>query len=75
MTVLQADCALTYLGNNIFLLTAFFQDLLQGHTLVIPDPEVPTGMYLLLTPPSSEGPANMQQRAMRVQVLLATGRY
>ena len=65
-TTLQADCTLTYLGNNIFLPTAFFQDLLQGHILAIPDPDAPTSMSPMITPPSSAGPTNAQQREMLV---------
>ena len=41
-TALQADCSLTYAGNNIYLPTSFCQALLQGHILAIPDPDVPT---------------------------------
>ena len=70
---LQANCAITYLGNNIFLPTAFFQDLLQDHILDITDPNAPTGLSLLLTPTYSVVPENAQQRAMRVQVLFAMG--
>ena len=53
--------------------TSFFQALLQGHILDIPDPDAPTGILPLLTPPSSAGPANPQQRAMIFQVLLSMG--
>ena len=38
-TALQADCYLTYAGNNIYLPTSFFQALLQGHILAIPYPD------------------------------------
>ena len=64
VTALQSDCALTYLGNNIFLPTAFYRALLQGHILAIPDPGAPTGLSLLLTPPYSAVPVNVQYRAM-----------
>ena len=67
---IQSHYTLTYSGNNIFLPTAFFQTLLQGHILAIPDPYALTGMSPLLTPTSSAGPANSQQRSMRVQFLL-----
>ena len=72
-TALQADCSLTYVGNNIYLPTSFFQALLQGHILAIPYQDAPTGLSPLLTPPSSTGPENAQQRAIRIQVLLSTG--
>ena len=72
-TALQADCSLTYAGKNLYLPTSLCQALLQGHILVIPDPDVPTGLLPLLTPPSSAGPANAQQRAMRIQFLLSIG--
>ena len=68
---LQPDCALTYLGNNIFILTAFHQALLQGHNLAIPDPNLPTGLSPLITPLSSTDLENDQYQSMRVQVLLA----
>ena len=70
---LQAECALIYAGHNIYLPTSFFQSPLQGHILVIADPDTPTGLLPLLTPPSSTGPANARQRAMRIQVLLLVG--
>ena len=70
---LQADCSLTYAGNNIYIPTYFCQALLQGHILAIPDPDVPTGLSPILTPPSSAGPSNAQQRDMRIQVLLSMG--
>ena len=63
-TALQADCTLTYAGHNIYLLTPFFKDLLQGHILVIFDPDAPTGLYPLITPLSSatqQTCSNMQQ--------------
>ena len=72
-TDLQADCSLTYAGENIYLTASFFQALLQGHILAIPDPDAPTGLLPLLTPTSSAGPVNAQQRAMRIQVLLSMG--
>ena len=72
-TALQADFLLTYTGNNIYLLTSFCQALLQGHILAIPDPDAPTGLLPLLTAPSSAGPANAQQQAMQIQVLLSMG--
>ena len=58
VTALQANCSLIYAGNNIYLPTYFFQALLQGHILAIPDPDAPTGLSSLLTPPSSAVPAN-----------------
>ena len=73
VTALRADCLLTYAGNNIYLPTSFCQALLQVHILAIPDPDVPTGLSPLLTPPSYAGPANSQQCAMRIQVLLSMG--
>ena len=72
-TALQSYCLLTYAGNNIYLPTSFCQAVLQGHILAIPDAYAPTGLSPLLTPPSSAGPANAQQRAMRIQVLLSMG--
>ena len=72
-TALQVDCSLAYAGSNIYLPTSFCQALLQGHILDIPDPDEPTGLLTLLTPPSSAGPANSQQRAMQIQVLLSMG--
>ena len=74
VTALQANCSLTYAGNNIYLPTYFCQVLLQGHILAIPDPDAPTGLSPLLTPPSSAGPANAQQQEMRIQVLLSMGK-
>ena len=74
-TTLQADWYLTYAGNKIYLPTSFCQALLQGHILAIPDPDTPTGLSTLLTPPSSTGPVNAQQRDMRIQVLLSMGQY
>ena len=68
---LQVDFSLTYSGNKIYLSTSFCQTLLQEHILAIPDPDVPTGLSPLLIPPSSAGPANAQQRAIRIQVLLS----
>ena len=44
VTSLQADFSLTYAGNNIYVPTSFFQALLQGHILAIPDPDAPTGL-------------------------------
>ena len=70
---LQADCLLTYAGNNIYLPTYFCQALLQGHILAIPDPDTPTALSPLLTPPSSAGPENAEQHAMRIQVFLFMG--
>ena len=70
-TALQADCSLTYAGNKIDLPTSFCQALLQGHILAVPDPDAPTGISPLLSPPYSAGPANAQQRAMKIQVLLS----
>ena len=70
---LQAECALIYTGQNIYLPTSFFQSPLQGHILVISDPDAPTGLLPLLTPPSSAGPANAQQLEMRIQVFLSMG--
>ena len=71
---LQADCSLTYTGNNIYLPNSFCKALLQGNILAIPEPDVPTGILSLLTPPYSAGTANSQQRAMRIQVLLSIGK-
>ena len=69
-TALQADCALTYAGDILYLSTSFCQDLLQGHLLAIPDPDAPARLSPLLTPPPSAGPANSQQQEMRIQVPL-----
>ena len=74
-TAIQADCSLTYAGNNIYLTTSFCQDLLQGHILDIPYPDAPTGLSPLLTPPSSAGPANVQKRAMQIKLILSMGKY
>ena len=73
VTALQADFLLTYAGNNIYLPTSFCQAHLQGQIMAIPDPDAPTSLSPLLTPPSSAGPANAQQRTMRIQVLLSMG--
>ena len=72
-TDLQEEYALIYAGHNLYLPTLFFQSILQGHILVITDPYAPTGLSPLLTPPSSAGPGNAQQQAMRIQVLLLMG--
>ena len=61
-TALQADYALTYTGNNLYLPTYFLQSLLQRHILFIPDPDALTGLSPLLTPPYFAGPTNSQQR-------------
>ena len=73
VTALQTDFSLTYAGNNIHLPTSFCQALLQGHILAIPDPDAPTGLPPLLTPPYYTGPENAQQGAMYIQVLLSMG--
>ena len=70
-TALQADCSLTYTGNDIYFPTSFYHALLQGHILSIPDPDMITGLSPLLTPPSSLGPMNAQQQEMRIQVILS----
>ena len=67
---LQADFSLTYAGNNIYLPTYFCQDLPQEYILAILDPDAPTGLLPLLTPPSSAGPTIAQQWAMIIQFLL-----
>ena len=72
-TYLQSNCALTCAENNLYLPMSFFQALFQGHILAIPDPDAPTGISPLLTPTSSIEPANAQQRAMSIQVLLSMG--
>ena len=72
-TSLQDDCSLTYAGNNLYLPTYFFQALLQGHILEIPDLDAPTGLSPIITPPSSVGSVNAHQWAMRIQVLLSMG--
>ena len=43
-TALQADCSLTYTGNNIYIPTSFCQALLQGHILAIPELDAPKGL-------------------------------
>ena len=73
VTALQADCSLTYTGNNIYVSTSFFQALLQGQILAIPDPDAPAGLSPPLTRPSSTGPVNDQQQEMIIQVLLSMG--
>ena len=73
-TAFQADCALTYVCNNLYLPNYFFQSLLQVNILEIPDPDTPAELSLLLTPSSSAGPANAQKRVMRIQVLLSMGK-
>ena len=73
-TALQANCSLTYAGNNIYLPTSFCQALLQGNILDIPDPDATMGLSHILTPPSSAGPVNAQQRSVRIQVLLSMGK-
>ena len=57
-TDFQDNCTLTYTGNNLYLTTSFYQALLQGHILAIPEPDVPMGLLPLLNPPSSAGLAN-----------------
>ena len=59
-TTLQANCALTYSGNNLYLPTSFCQALLQRNILAIPDPDSPTVLSPLPIPPYSSGPANAQ---------------
>ena len=39
-----------YAGQNLYLTTSFIQAIPQGHTLTIPDPDAPTGLYSLLPP-------------------------
>ena len=68
---LQSNCSLTYIGNILYLRTSFFRALRQGQIMVISDYEAPTGLLPLLTYPSSAGPANSQQQAMRIQVPLS----
>ena len=70
-TSLQANWYLTYAGNNIYLPTSLCQALFQGHILAIPDPDAPTVLSPLLTPPYSTVHANAQQRAMQIQFLLS----
>ena len=72
-TSLQAYYALTYAGNNIYLPTSVCQSLLQGHILEIPDLDASTILLPLLTTTYSTVPANTQQRAIRIQVLLSIG--
>ena len=72
-TALQVDCALTYIGQKLDLPTSFFQALLQGHIMAIPDTDALKGLLPFLTPPSSAGPANADQQVMRIQVLLLMG--
>ena len=60
-TELQADCTLTYSGNNLLLPTDFCQACLHGHILVFLDTYAPSGLSLLLTPTSSEVQENAQQ--------------
>ena len=62
-----------YAGKNLYLPTSFGQDILQGHILVIPDTDASTGLFPLLTPPSSAGPTNAQQRVVRIKLLLSMG--
>ena len=50
-TAPQANCTLTYSGNNTFLTTTFYQAFLQGHIIAIPYPDATSGMYPLFTPP------------------------
>ena len=71
VTALQAYFSITYGGNNIYLPIYFCQALLQGNILAILDLDAPTGLSPLLTPPYSAGPANAQQRAIKIQVLLS----
>ena len=72
-TALQANCALAYAGNNLYLPTSFCQALIQDNILDIPERDAPTGLLPILTPPSSAGPANSHQWAIRIQVLLSMG--
>ena len=62
-TVLQAFCALTYAGHNLYLPTSFCQNILQGHILEIPDPGATIGLSPVLTPrhrPDFEMSSNAQ---------------
>ena len=72
-TTLHDNFSLTYTGKNIYLTISFYQDLLQGHIMAIPNLDSSTGLSPLLTPPYSAGSANAQQRAMQIQVLLSMG--
>ena len=73
LTDLQADCALTYAGNNLYLPTSLCQALPQGHILAIPDLDIPTGLPPHLTPLSSAGPVNAQKGSIKIQILLSMG--
>ena len=70
---IQADCALTYTGNNLYLPTPLCQYLPRGHILAITEPNAPTGLTSLLTLTSSARPENAQHQAMRIQFLLSMG--
>ena len=70
LMLLQYNYILTYSSQNIYLLTAFFQALFQGHILAINNPDAAMGLSPLVTPLLSAGQENAQQRATRVQVLL-----
>ena len=72
-TSLQAVFSLTYAGKNLSLPTSLCQALLQGNILAIPDPDASMGLSPLMNLPSSAGPANAHQRAMRIQILLSMG--
>ena len=74
-TALKSDCALTYACKNLYLSTSLFQSLLQKNFLAIPDPDVPTVLWPLLTPPYSAGPVNAQKQALMIQFLLLIGNY
>ena len=50
-TALQKYFSLTYLVNNLYLITSFFQALIKGNILAVPDPYDPTALLHLLTSP------------------------
>ena len=74
LTAIQENFYLTYAGHKIHLPSSFCPTLLQEHILAIPDPDAPTELSPLLTPPPSYvGTSNAQQWEIWIQVLLAMG--
>ena len=55
-TVLQAGCALTCAGENLYLPMSLCQVLFQGHIMAITNLDTPTGMFHFLAPQALSRP-------------------